>query len=147
MPNQHTKRREAEAAKKKALRNEKLRAARANGKKKAEEAKRLGDAIRAGQEGGKKQESPITVGKLKERTEELKSFAEPVFNVKIKFITNPPTFTLKATDNIAPVVLQEWIELAQANGVSEKKILAAKEALAEMEAWRTNNPLKCKTPD
>jgi hypothetical protein len=58
-----------------------------------------------------------------------------------------PHFTLLAQDNLTPVILNEWIALAQANGAPADKVKGAKEILAEIEEWRRLNPTKCHTPN
>lgn len=64
-----------------------------------------------------------------------------------KAMRGMPHFTLLATDNFAPQLIQHWIELAYQFGTPEAKIFEAKQLLKRIQEWRTANPLACKTPD
>ncbi len=58
-----------------------------------------------------------------------------------------PHFTMLAQDNFTPDLLRAWINAAEQNGTSREKIADARALLKEIEMWRTNNPLRVKTPD
>lgn len=58
-----------------------------------------------------------------------------------------PHFIVVASDNFAPVVLREWITLAEAHSVPAAKVNEARKLLGDIEQWRTDNPTACKTPD
>lgn len=59
-----------------------------------------------------------------------------------------PHFTALAQDNFTPDLLRQWIRMAEQSGVtSREKIADAYALLKTIEAWRTANPLRVKTPD
>lgn len=57
-----------------------------------------------------------------------------------------PHFTLLAQDNLTPDIVQEWIDLAEQNGVPHEKVKDAREVLKNIQDWRTRNPLRIKLP-
>lgn len=58
-----------------------------------------------------------------------------------------PHFTLLAKDNFTPILVREWISLAEANGVPASKLNEARKLLANIEEYRRQNPVECKIPD
>lgn len=73
--------------------------------------------------------------------------AAPNLSKCMKKALQQPAFTLLAQDNFTTTLLREWIHLAQQNGTSADKITHAQAVLADIEKWRTANPLRVKTPD
>lgn len=53
-----------------------------------------------------------------------------------------PTFTLRAQDQLAPVVVEYWCDLARAAGVGEAKVAEARAKAAAMRDWQARNAAK-----
>jgi hypothetical protein len=60
---------------------------------------------------------------------------------------NCPEFTIKATDQLAPAIIQAWIVLAQAYKAPKAKIDSAARVLEAAREWQRLNRHKVKIPD
>lgn len=58
-----------------------------------------------------------------------------------------PTFTLRAQDELAPMVILAWITAARASEVSDEKIQDAIADFGLFIDWQRRNPNKTKLPD
>lgn len=50
-----------------------------------------------------------------------------------------PMFVLLARDPLAPFLVRQWAEQAEAEGTSQDKVLEALECASHMERWRREN--------
>jgi len=50
-----------------------------------------------------------------------------------------PMFVLLARDPLAPVLVAQWADLAEAQGTDQDKVLEALDCAAKMEQWRRVN--------
>ena len=57
-----------------------------------------------------------------------------------------PHFTILAQDNFTPILIRNWIALAEEHKVPSAKITEARHLLAHIEEWRRLNPVSCKVP-
>lgn len=89
---------------------------------------------------------PVTAEMLQNFLPGLRGLT-PLMNKCDEKAKSVPHFTLLPSDNFTPVLVKEWIRLALEHGVPEEKLLEAKVILKNIEAWRTSNPTKVKTPD
>lgn len=64
-----------------------------------------------------------------------------------KSAPDEPVFILCARDVIAAECVREWGNRADAIGVPVEKVGAAFALADAMDAWRAENPDKCKVPD
>jgi hypothetical protein len=61
--------------------------------------------------------------------------------------TDPPDFTIKAADILAPRVILAWITKAGDLGVNDDKLTGAWQHYLNVLAWQRANPDKVKVPD
>lgn len=58
-----------------------------------------------------------------------------------------PLFVLRAQDEMAPLIVERWANLAQANGASVNKCHNARKIAAQMRDWQREHPDRVKLPD
>lgn len=140
MPNQHTKKK-AEAAKK--ATNAKKPTTKVSGKKAEEQFKEhLAKAgIRLRSHAGTELPEVLFI------SPPCQPFATPMMNKCDQKARHQPHFTLLPADNFTPLLVKEWIRLAEQHRVPEEKLAEARSILKNIEQWRTANPTKCHTPD
>jgi hypothetical protein len=68
---------------------------------------------------------PVTV------TEEAKPASVPAADL----LPGEPFFTLRASDLLAPYLVERWAAAAEAHGCDPKKVRAARETALEMSGW------------
>lgn len=60
---------------------------------------------------------------------------------------DPPVFTLAGYDQLAPAIVEAWINKAVLVGVNDDKVNRAKEHLAAIRQFQADHPERCKIPD
>ncbi len=58
-----------------------------------------------------------------------------------------PVFLIRAQDQTAPLVVEEWLEQAEQAGADPGKLAAARYHLTAIKAWQAANPERVKVPD
>jgi hypothetical protein len=71
---------------------------------------------------------------LEEMLDRLVAEADPCLR---KAAPDEPVFVLRAQDELAPMVVRKWVELAFKAGVNNEKLIAADACQKEMQTWPT----------